>query len=86
MEEYVQSEKGQSEIAEYKDVFNYIGNNSGLNITKFQDLYNLYFGVSTEVGIFIKKIFLQHFFRKNGVLYCRNGRKKFGQKQLQNWL
>ncbi|XP_030763632.1 venom acid phosphatase Acph-1-like [Sitophilus oryzae] len=32
----------------YRKVFSYISQHSGLNVTRFQDVYNLYFGLSTE--------------------------------------
>lgn len=38
----------QSKFAAYKQTFDYISRNSGLNVQKFQEIYQLYFGVSTE--------------------------------------
>lgn len=37
-----------AEYAEYQEVFDYISENSGLNVTIIQDVYDLYFGLSTE--------------------------------------
>lgn len=46
--EYINSPGFQSEISPYKETFDYISHHSGLNVTSFQEIYNLYFGFSTE--------------------------------------
>lgn len=38
----------QAEFNEYVDIFKYVAENSGLNVTRFQNIYDLYFGLSTE--------------------------------------
>ncbi|XP_060531997.1 venom acid phosphatase Acph-1-like [Cylas formicarius] len=43
-----QSDEVQEEYKTYKDTFDYIAENSGLNVTTYEDVYNLYFGLSTE--------------------------------------
>lgn len=35
-------------FAEHSEAFNYIAENTGLNVSRFYHLYNLYFGLSTE--------------------------------------
>lgn len=42
------SEEIQNQFKEHTDVFNYIAENTGLSVTRFLDVYNLYFGISTE--------------------------------------
>ncbi|CAG9853768.1 unnamed protein product [Phyllotreta striolata] len=44
----VRSRKWQSEFNKDKNVFAYISKNSGLNVTTYEQIYNLYFGLSTE--------------------------------------
>ncbi|XP_008192813.3 venom acid phosphatase Acph-1 [Tribolium castaneum] len=44
----LKSEKYQNKVSKYKEIFAYISNNTGLNVTTFLDVYNLYFGLSTE--------------------------------------
>lgn len=44
------SDKQQAEFQNYRDIFEYISENSGLNVTSFQEIYNMYFGISTEVS------------------------------------
>ncbi|CAH0561439.1 unnamed protein product [Brassicogethes aeneus] len=34
---------------DHRDIFQYISDNSGLNITSFEQIYHLYFGISTEI-------------------------------------
>ncbi|XP_019879272.1 venom acid phosphatase Acph-1 isoform X2 [Aethina tumida] len=41
--------KYQAEYDLHKEQFEYISENSGLNVTSFEDIFNLYFGISTEV-------------------------------------
>ncbi|XP_050308170.1 venom acid phosphatase Acph-1-like [Anthonomus grandis grandis] len=45
----------QIEYKKFRKVFSYISRNSGLNVTSFQEIYNLYFGLSTEQenGLFL---------------------------------
>lgn len=38
----------QAKFRTYQQTFNYIARNSGLNVRGFQDIYQLYFGLSTE--------------------------------------
>ncbi|XP_066147759.1 venom acid phosphatase Acph-1-like [Euwallacea fornicatus] len=38
----------RSHFKKFRKVFNYVSRFSGLNVTTFQDIYNLYFGLSTE--------------------------------------
>lgn len=38
----------QKQFNEQKDIFRYISNHTGLNITRFLNVYNLYFGISTQ--------------------------------------
>ncbi|KAJ8951020.1 hypothetical protein NQ318_006405 [Aromia moschata] len=42
------SEHMLEEFTKHSEVFEYISNHTGLNVTRFFDVYNLYFGVSTE--------------------------------------
>lgn len=44
------SDKQQAVFQNYRDIFEYISENSGLNVTSFQEIYNMYFGISTEVS------------------------------------
>ncbi|XP_050295641.1 venom acid phosphatase Acph-1-like [Anthonomus grandis grandis] len=37
-----------AEYNEYADNFTYFSENSGLNVTRYQDIYDVYFGLSTE--------------------------------------
>lgn len=37
-----------AEYSEYSETFSYISEHSGLNVTTFSDVYDLYFGLSTE--------------------------------------
>lgn len=61
--EYQRGAKQQNENDKYRDVFNYISQNTGLNITQFSQVYNLYFGLSTEVKIKLSHICITfHFF------------------------
>ncbi|RZC33739.1 venom acid phosphatase Acph-1-like, partial [Asbolus verrucosus] len=46
--QHIVSVKQQTEFDNYKSIFNYISNSTGLNITTFIDVYNLYFGLATE--------------------------------------
>lgn len=46
--EVVASPKIQAEYNKNRDVFNYVSQNSGLNVTTFLDTYKLFFGLSTE--------------------------------------
>lgn len=46
--EVLQSPEVQADLSQYATEFNYIAENSGLNITSFEDVYNVYFGLSTE--------------------------------------
>nr|XP_023029732.1 uncharacterized protein LOC111517716 [Leptinotarsa decemlineata] len=52
--QHVNSPKLQAKFAKYKTDFNYISHNSGLNVTSFQQVYDLYFGLSTEEEIGLK--------------------------------
>uniref|UniRef100_V5I8W2 acid phosphatase n=2 Tax=Anoplophora glabripennis TaxID=217634 RepID=V5I8W2_ANOGL len=36
------------EFAKFKETFDYISEHTGLKVTRFYDVYNLYFGISTE--------------------------------------
>jgi prostatic aicd phosphatase len=45
----IESEKVQTELATYKETFQYISRHTGLNVTKYLDVYNLFFGLATEV-------------------------------------
>ncbi|KAG5895628.1 hypothetical protein JTB14_017737 [Gonioctena quinquepunctata] len=45
---YTLSSKVQEKIRSNRRIFDYISTHSGLNVTKFQDVYQLYFGLSTE--------------------------------------
>ncbi|XP_076250786.1 venom acid phosphatase Acph-1-like [Rhynchophorus ferrugineus] len=47
-DEVTKSEEMQKKFAEHANAFRYISEHSGLNVTRFYDLYNLYFGLSTE--------------------------------------
>ncbi|XP_060531079.1 venom acid phosphatase Acph-1-like [Cylas formicarius] len=47
-DEVSQSPEMLKEFGKYRDVFRYISENTGLNVRKFFDVYNLYFGLSTE--------------------------------------
>lgn len=38
----------QATFKKFKKQFDYISRNSGLNVTRFQDVYQLYFGLSTQ--------------------------------------
>lgn len=38
----------QEKFNVHKDVFRYISTHTGLNISRFLDVYNLYFGISTQ--------------------------------------
>lgn len=42
------SPRFQGQISPDKEVFQYISENSGLNVTSYREVYNLYFGLSTE--------------------------------------
>ncbi|KAJ8952967.1 hypothetical protein NQ314_007443 [Rhamnusium bicolor] len=42
------SAKMQAEFNKHKEVFDYISEHTGLSVTRFFDVYNLYFGISTE--------------------------------------
>jgi prostatic aicd phosphatase len=44
----IESEKVQTELATYKETFQYISRHTGLNVTKYLDVYNLFFGLATE--------------------------------------
>lgn len=43
-----QSPEVLAEFQEYADTFSYVSEHSGLNVTRFQNIYDLYFGLSTE--------------------------------------
>lgn len=43
------SEKYRQTISKDPDTIKYISENSGINITRFNQVYNLFFGLSTEV-------------------------------------
>ncbi|KAJ8952969.1 hypothetical protein NQ314_007445 [Rhamnusium bicolor] len=47
-EQYSSSPKMQAEFDNHQKTFNYVSRNSGLNVTRFIDVYKLYFGLSTE--------------------------------------
>ncbi|RZB38602.1 His Phos 2 domain containing protein [Asbolus verrucosus] len=47
-QQYVQSPLQQAEFEKYRNDFDYITKNTGLNVTTFLDVYNLYFGLATE--------------------------------------
>ncbi|XP_018579599.1 venom acid phosphatase Acph-1-like isoform X2 [Anoplophora glabripennis] len=47
-EKYSSSPKMQATFKKFKKQFDYISRNSGLNVTSFLDVYQLYFGLSTE--------------------------------------
>ncbi|CAH1159469.1 unnamed protein product [Phaedon cochleariae] len=47
-EEHNQKPKLQADFQQHKDTFEYISKNTGLNVTSFYEVYNLYFGISTE--------------------------------------
>ncbi|CAG9766535.1 unnamed protein product [Ceutorhynchus assimilis] len=47
-DEVQNSPEVRSEYEKYSAIFAYISEHSGLNVTKFQDVYDLYFGLSTE--------------------------------------
>lgn len=51
--------KYQAEYDLHKEQFEYISENSGLNVTSFEDIFNLYFGISTEVSCFKLNSFLE---------------------------
>lgn len=38
----------QKQFKEHEHIFGYISNNTGLKIQTFLDVYNLYFGISTQ--------------------------------------
>lgn len=38
----------QSQLSPYKEVFKYISENTGLNITSYREVHDLYFGLGTE--------------------------------------
>ncbi|CAH1286491.1 unnamed protein product [Diabrotica balteata] len=44
----VNSAKWKAIFKKYQTQFDYISKNSGLNVTTFQEVYNMYFGLSTE--------------------------------------
>lgn len=46
--EYIASSDFQAQLSPYLEIFDYISNNTGLNVTTFEQIYNLYFGLSTE--------------------------------------
>ncbi|XP_056643918.1 venom acid phosphatase Acph-1-like [Diorhabda sublineata] len=46
--ELVATRKWREEFNNQKPIFDYISKNSGLNVTTYNDVYNLYFGLSTE--------------------------------------
>ncbi|KAG5895626.1 hypothetical protein JTB14_017735 [Gonioctena quinquepunctata] len=45
---YVNTPKLQAQFKSNKDVFDYISRNSGLKVKSFREVYDLYFGLSTE--------------------------------------
>lgn len=47
-EKYSNSTRMKSKYRTYQQTFDYISRNSGLNVRRFQDIYQLYFGISTE--------------------------------------
>ncbi|XP_060531198.1 venom acid phosphatase Acph-1-like [Cylas formicarius] len=47
-ERVVNSAEMKKKLKKHKQTLNYISKHSGLNVTRFQDIYNLYFGLSTE--------------------------------------
>nr|CAI5844099.1 unnamed protein product [Callosobruchus analis] len=47
-DEAAYSAEVQTEINKHGEVVQYIAQNTGLNITKFEDIYNLFFGLATE--------------------------------------
>jgi len=47
-EEVSRSKETVEKFKQNSEVFQYISEHSGLNVTRFYDLYNLYFGLSTE--------------------------------------
>ncbi|KAJ8951017.1 hypothetical protein NQ318_006402 [Aromia moschata] len=47
-DQYIASAKMQSEFGKHTVMFDYISRSSGLNVTRFLDVYQLYFGLSTE--------------------------------------
>ncbi|CAG9762419.1 unnamed protein product [Ceutorhynchus assimilis] len=51
LKEYDEVERSleyRNKLKKFRKVFNYVAKNSGLNVTTFQHIYNLYFGLSTE--------------------------------------
>ncbi|XP_044254618.1 venom acid phosphatase Acph-1-like [Tribolium madens] len=47
-DQVVESRNYQTKVRKNREIFAYISNNTGLNVTKFLDVYNLYFGLATE--------------------------------------
>ncbi|CAG9819536.1 unnamed protein product, partial [Phaedon cochleariae] len=47
-EQYCASNRIQGKFQKYQKIFDYVSQHSGLNVTRFQHLYQLYFGLSTE--------------------------------------
>lgn len=47
-DEVSKSDEMQEEFAKFKEAFDYISEHTGLKVTRFFDVYNLYFGISTE--------------------------------------
>ncbi|KAJ3659156.1 hypothetical protein Zmor_010861 [Zophobas morio] len=44
----VQLHRDRNMFDKYNNIFQYISNHTGLNVTKYLDVYNLYFGLGTE--------------------------------------
>nr|CAI5844104.1 unnamed protein product [Callosobruchus analis] len=47
-EDHYNSNKVKSQMRKHRRTFDYISRNSGLNVTRYQDIYQLFFGLSTE--------------------------------------
>lgn len=47
-DEHVSSPDFQSELSPHQETFKYISEHTGLNVTSYREVYNLYFGLSTE--------------------------------------
>lgn len=47
-DKYCKSAKMQAKFRVFQQTFDYVSRHSGLNVQKFQEIYQLYFGISTE--------------------------------------
>lgn len=46
--EYLNSEDVLKDLKKHEDIFKYVSENTGLNVTNYGNIYDLYFGLSTE--------------------------------------